>query len=168
MQEGNITLVDEFGRYQIAMQAVVSNAFRTPEIIKLFAKSQPSQLRAKFEEKQREHRLGKIATELFTQQALEILTALQKLGEHLSEEEHAFMNANMTAELRKFVNVADTEDGMFVCIFTYKYIHTPKNTHTQLLTLCVCKPSRNETTFSAKLDQIFKCTNNQREIGTML
>lgn len=35
MTEGNITLVNQFGSVQLAMQAAVSKAFQTPEIIKL-------------------------------------------------------------------------------------------------------------------------------------
>jgi len=33
-----MTLVDEFGGMQLAIQAAVSEAFKTPEVIKMFAK----------------------------------------------------------------------------------------------------------------------------------
>ncbi|OQR72835.1 protein LZIC-like [Tropilaelaps mercedesae] len=45
MLKGDMTLVDSFSRLQLAIQAAISNAFQTPEIIRLFAKQQPQQLR---------------------------------------------------------------------------------------------------------------------------
>lgn len=44
-KKGDITLIDEISSFQLAIQAAISNAFRTPEIIRLFAKKQPTQLR---------------------------------------------------------------------------------------------------------------------------
>jgi hypothetical protein len=44
MIAGNMTLVDELGSIQLAIQAAVSQAFHTPEVIKLFAKKQPGQV----------------------------------------------------------------------------------------------------------------------------
>ena len=43
--EGNVSLVDEIGSMQLAIQAAVSQAFKTPEVIRLFAKREPGQLR---------------------------------------------------------------------------------------------------------------------------
>lgn len=45
MLKGNITLVDEFGSVQLAIQAAVSSAFRTPEVIQMFAKKDNNSLR---------------------------------------------------------------------------------------------------------------------------
>jgi hypothetical protein len=69
-----------------AIQAAVSKAFKTPEVIKLFAKKQPGQLRQRLIALQRDVKLGKVSQETYTQQAVEILAALRKLGEsvHLS------------------------------------------------------------------------------------
>jgi hypothetical protein len=36
MSEGNISLVNQFGSAQLAIQAAVSKAFQTPEILKLY------------------------------------------------------------------------------------------------------------------------------------
>jgi hypothetical protein len=42
---GNMSLVNEFDAAQIAIQAAVSRAFKTPEVIRLFAEKQPEGLR---------------------------------------------------------------------------------------------------------------------------
>lgn len=47
LQKGDMTLVDEIGAIQLAIQAAISDAFKTPEIIRLFARKQPAQLRIK-------------------------------------------------------------------------------------------------------------------------
>ena len=41
MMQGNMSLVNELGAVQLAIQAAVSNAFKTPEVIRLFAKREP-------------------------------------------------------------------------------------------------------------------------------
>ena len=45
ISKGDLGLVDSIGSMQLAIQAAVSQAFRTPEILRLFALAQPSQLR---------------------------------------------------------------------------------------------------------------------------
>jgi hypothetical protein len=67
------------------MQAAISEAFKTPEVIALFAKKRPAELRQKYEELRRNLQLGKVSKETFTQQTLEILSALKKLGEKVIE-----------------------------------------------------------------------------------
>lgn len=41
MMAGNMTLVTELGAYQLALQAAVRGAFKSPEVVKMFAKRQP-------------------------------------------------------------------------------------------------------------------------------
>lgn len=43
MMAGNMTLVTELGAYQLALQAAVRGAFKSPEVVKMFAKKQPGQ-----------------------------------------------------------------------------------------------------------------------------
>jgi hypothetical protein len=107
---GNMTLVNEFGSVQLAIQAAVSKAFQTPEVIKLFAKKQPGQLRNRLESLKRDVKLNKLTNAVYTQQAVEILTALKKLGETLTGEELAFLAENMTASLSEFERV-ETDIG---------------------------------------------------------
>ena len=45
-----MTLVNELNRMQLAIQAAISEAFKTPEVIRLFAKKQPGQLRQRLSE----------------------------------------------------------------------------------------------------------------------
>ncbi|KAG7273818.1 hypothetical protein CRUP_011110 [Coryphaenoides rupestris] len=47
---GDMTLVDELSSMQLAIQAAISQAFKTPEVIRLFAKKQPGQLRTRLAE----------------------------------------------------------------------------------------------------------------------
>jgi len=102
---GDLSLVNEFGSIQLAIQAAVSEAFQTPEVIGLFAKKQPGQLRGRLDALKRDLKLGKLSPDAYTQQALEILTALKKLGETLSGEELHFLSTNMTASLSAFERV---------------------------------------------------------------
>ena len=67
-----------------AIQAAISNAFKTPEVIKMFAKKQPGQLRERLANLKRDVKLQKITDGVFNQQAVEILTALKKLGDEVT------------------------------------------------------------------------------------
>nr|XP_045005010.1 protein LZIC [Jaculus jaculus] len=50
IMSGNMTLVDELSEMQLAIQTTISQAFKTPEVIRLFAEKQPSQLRTNLAE----------------------------------------------------------------------------------------------------------------------
>ena len=50
----------------------------------MFAKKEPTQLRAKLVDIKRDVKLGKVSREVGTQECLEILIALKKLGEEVS------------------------------------------------------------------------------------
>lgn len=50
IMSGDMTLVDELSGMQLAIQAAISQAFKTPEVIRLFAKKQPGQLRTRLGE----------------------------------------------------------------------------------------------------------------------
>uniref|UniRef100_M4AAR6 Leucine zipper and CTNNBIP1 domain containing n=1 Tax=Xiphophorus maculatus TaxID=8083 RepID=M4AAR6_XIPMA len=142
---GDMTLVDELSGMQLAIQAAISQAFKTPEVIRLFAKKQPGQLRTRLAECRRADRLhcsteqqttkaqirsvitwpslcryidvgvkkamdrdmmvGKMSRDVHTQQKMEILTALRKLGEKLTPEDDTFLAENATATLSQFEKV---------------------------------------------------------------
>ena len=80
----------------------ISQAFSTPEVIRLFAKKQPGQLRERLAALQRESKLGNLSEDAYKGQAVEILSALKKLEESLSAEEEAFLQANMTTAMASF------------------------------------------------------------------
>ncbi|KAL6043586.1 SKA2 domain-containing protein, partial [Balamuthia mandrillaris] len=65
---GDMTLINEFGSVQLAIQAAVSQAFQTPEVIKMFAKKQPQQLRQRLANLKRDAKLYKIPASAVTQQ----------------------------------------------------------------------------------------------------
>lgn len=110
IMSGNMTLVDELSGMQLAIQAAISRAFKTPEVIRLFAKKQPGQLRTRLAEMDRDLMVGKLERDLYTQQKVEILTALRKLGEKLTEDDETFLSANAGAVLSQFEKVS-TELG---------------------------------------------------------
>ncbi|KAL6483002.1 hypothetical protein MHYP_G00078740 [Metynnis hypsauchen] len=105
VMSGNMTLVDELGGMQLAIQAAISQAFKTPEVIRLFAKKQPGQLRTRLAEMDRDMMVGKLPRDQYTQQKVEILTALRKLGEKLTAEDEAFLAANASTTLSQFEKV---------------------------------------------------------------
>ncbi|XP_061689928.1 protein LZIC [Syngnathoides biaculeatus] len=108
---GDMTLVDELSGMQLAIQAAISQAFKTPEVIRLFAKKQPGQLRTRLAEMDRDVMVGKLSRADYTQQKMEVLAALRKLGETLTTPDETFLAENATATLSHFEKVtAGSED----------------------------------------------------------
>ncbi|XP_041377839.1 protein LZIC-like [Gigantopelta aegis] len=108
MVGGDLSLVDELNGMQLAIQAAISKAFQTPEVIRLFAKKQPGQLRQRLSEIKRDAKIGKMPQNVATDQSVEILTALKKLGETLSAEEEDFLQSNSSTSLKEFTKVSST------------------------------------------------------------
>ncbi|XP_019367309.1 PREDICTED: protein LZIC [Gavialis gangeticus] len=106
IMSGNMTLVDELSGMQLAIQAAISQAFKTPEVIRMFAKKQPRQLRTRLAEMDRDLMVGKLGRDLYTQQKVEILTALRKLGEKLTADDETFLSTNAGAALSQFERVS--------------------------------------------------------------
>ncbi|XP_039250001.2 protein LZIC-like [Styela clava] len=102
MVKGDITLVDSVNAMQLAIQAAISEAFKTPEVIKLFAKKEPGQLRTRLKEIDRDHKIGKVSKDAYTQIKLEILTAVKKLGSEISPEEEMFLSQCSGTSLSAF------------------------------------------------------------------
>jgi hypothetical protein len=50
IKEGNLSLINDVNGMQLAIQAAISQAFRTPEVIQMFAKKQQPQLRQRLAE----------------------------------------------------------------------------------------------------------------------
>ncbi|XP_072174462.1 protein LZIC-like [Diadema setosum] len=111
LMKGNMSLVDELNGMQLAIQAAISEAFKTPEVIKLFAKKQPGQLRQRLAEIQRDHKVGKLSESRYKQQMVEILTALKKLGDTLSPSEAAALASNSNQALSEFEKVTGDIGG---------------------------------------------------------
>jgi len=110
MSEGDMTLKSSMEATAMAVRAAISDAFKTPEVIKLFAKKEPAALRRRLAEIDRDVKLGKLDGTTVSAQAVEILVALKKLGEPLAAKEEAFLQQNRSASMSEFEAVTDDGD----------------------------------------------------------
>ncbi|XP_031344331.1 protein LZIC-like isoform X1 [Photinus pyralis] len=108
---GDISLVSELGAMQLATQAAISQAFKTPEVIKLFGKKEPLQLRERLQMIEQNFKLTKLNQKGYDQQKAEILVALRQLGEQLTTDELQFLerhnNVSNAFKNVEFVEVND-------------------------------------------------------------
>ncbi|KAJ8939186.1 hypothetical protein NQ318_017083 [Aromia moschata] len=88
---GDISLISALGAVQLATQAAISQAFKTPEVIRLFGRREPKQLRERLHTIEQDLRLNKLSVEARDRQKAEILTALRQLKEQLTREELQFL-----------------------------------------------------------------------------
>ncbi|CAH0558221.1 unnamed protein product [Brassicogethes aeneus] len=88
---GDISLVSALGAVQLATQAAISQAFKTPEVIRLFGRREPKQLRERLSMIEQDVKLNKLSGSARDRQRAEILTALRQLNEQLSTEELQFL-----------------------------------------------------------------------------
>ena len=109
MTEGNMDLVSDLSRIQLAIRATVKSAFKTPEVIRLFAQKHPEKLRGRLNTLKRDLKLKKISQDVFNEKASEILVALRKLGEKLDDEESDLIDRNKG--LKKLFQAASTNAG---------------------------------------------------------
>ena len=87
MMSSNEQLVDEFARHRMAIQEAIRGAFQTPDVIRMFASKSGNGLRQRLAQLDRDMKLGNVKENDYNRKRLEVLTALKKLGETLSEEE---------------------------------------------------------------------------------
>lgn len=106
MMSGDVSLVDKMGVMQLAIQGAISEAFKTPEVIRMFANKKPGDLRVRLAQVQRDQKLGKINNQRANGESVEILAALRKLGEQLSASESEFLLAHSSEALDSFHKVA--------------------------------------------------------------
>ncbi|KAJ3654667.1 hypothetical protein Zmor_013841 [Zophobas morio] len=109
--KGDISLVSALGAVQLVTQAAISQAFKTPEVIRLFGKREPKQLRDRLYNIDQECKLNKLSSDARDRQKAEILTALRQLGEQLSREELQFLEShNNIANAFKNVEFEEVTD----------------------------------------------------------
>ncbi|KAF7270037.1 hypothetical protein GWI33_016945 [Rhynchophorus ferrugineus] len=101
---GDISLIDSVGAVQLATQAAISEAFKTPEVIRLFGRREPKLLRERLLEIEEQIRLNYISREIGDKQKVEILTALRQLNEQLTREELQFLERHIGI-IKDFQNV---------------------------------------------------------------
>lgn len=99
-QSGDMTLVDHISQIQLTIQHAVSEAFKTPEVLQMFADKQPQQLRSRLEDLEREQQLARVGQTEYNAKKLEILLALNKLGQPLAGDETEFIIALSSAGSR--------------------------------------------------------------------
>lgn len=126
--EGDVTLLSTLARMKLAIQAAISDAFKTPEVLAMFTQKQPGQLRQRLlllggsgfvlsfflfvpltllPDKDQALKLRKMTPETYTEQRVEVLNALQKLGEDLSAAESQFLEQHMTKAMKDFEQASD-------------------------------------------------------------
>ncbi len=128
-----MTLLDTLARMKMAIQAAISDAFKTPEVIGMFTQKQPGQLRQRLlalglqlfcqsgrtltslpPVADQAVKLRKITHESYNDQRVEVLSALQKLGEELSTQE---------TQVKSFLSRGD--HSLSLCLlFSLSLIHS--------------------------------------------
>jgi len=108
---GDVSLVDHVNAMQLAIQAAITDAFKTPEVLRLFVKKQPGQLRQRVDQLDRDFRIGKLDANLYNHQKSEILSALQRLNETLSPAETHFLSEHASRALKQFVEIGEGDHG---------------------------------------------------------
>lgn len=91
---------------RLAVRAAVSEAFQTPEVIKLFAEKQNGGLRQRICEIERDFKVGAMSKDEHVARKVELLGALKRLGENLSPEDETFLTANLSDSMKHFVQVS--------------------------------------------------------------
>lgn len=102
MVAGDTTLLDELSAVRMATMAAINEAFKTPEIIRMFGSRQTEELRESLVKLQEEYHLKSIPRSQYEEKAVEILTALKTLNEPLSDEEAAFLQKQMQHKFSGF------------------------------------------------------------------
>lgn len=87
MISGDTTLIDELSSIQLATQSAISEAFKTPAIIRMFSKRETTQLRARLAQIDCDMKRGKLSKQASDCQRGEVLNALRQLGEKLEPQE---------------------------------------------------------------------------------
>ena len=105
--EGNITLVSEIGNTQIRIQEAIREAFKSPEVTKMFVKKENGALRRKLSALDEDKKLGRITLEQYEELTKEIIVALDKLGEELTLKEKEILEKR-TKDMSRFKSANDT------------------------------------------------------------
>ena len=87
LMKGDMTLVSSIGSVQLAIQAAIRSSFKSPEVIRLFAKKETGALRSRLGELESDLKLQRISLSEFNSLGGEISALLSKLGEDLTPRE---------------------------------------------------------------------------------
>jgi len=101
--EGNITLVSDIGSVQLRIQDAIREAFKSPEVTKMFVKKENGALRRKLASLVEDKKLGRISIDQYEVLSSEIVVALDKLGEELTSQEKEMLEKR-TKDMGRFRN----------------------------------------------------------------
>ncbi|EFO91368.1 hypothetical protein CRE_11997 [Caenorhabditis remanei] len=91
LQGGDVSLIDDLTATKIAIRAAISKAFKTPEVMALFAGKHTGLLREKLMMTESNYRGEKISKQEYLERKFEILMALRRLEETLTDDEQKFL-----------------------------------------------------------------------------
>lgn len=111
MITGDTTLVDQLGAIQLATQAAISEAFKTPAVIRMFGKRETSQLRERLNKIDCNMKLGKLSKDAGDRQRAEVLSALRQLGDKLEPHELQLLERLMFSNIDATSYVQVTESS---------------------------------------------------------
>lgn len=131
MISGDTTLVDQLDAIQLATQAAISEAFKTPAVIRMFGKRETSQLRERLTQIDYDMKLGKLSRAASDRQREEILHALRQLGEKLQPEELQLLEKLKLCNIdaTSYVQVTESgEEGRMAMAVIDEEVRTSQNT----------------------------------------
>lgn len=131
MISGDMTLVNELGAMQLATQAAISAAFQTPAVIRLFGKREPTGLKERLSQIDRDVKLGKLNKEAADRQRGEILSALRQLGEKLEPSELQLLErlSLNNVDTTRYVQVTETaKEGKMALDVVCKEVRATQDT----------------------------------------
>ncbi|XP_076621366.1 protein LZIC [Colletes latitarsis] len=131
MLSGNTTLIDELSAIQLATQAAISEAFKTPAVIRMFGKRETTQLRERLTQIDYDTKLGKISKECSDHQRGEVLNALRQLGEKLEPQELQLLEKLKSSNIdtTSYVQVTESTDkGRMALAVVGDEVRTTQNT----------------------------------------
>lgn len=130
MISGDMTLVNQLGAMQLATQAAISVAFRTPAVIRMFGKREPNQLRERLLQIERDIKLGKLNKDAGDRLRAEVLHALRHLGEKLDPTELQLLeklSLNNIDEANYVQVIETTEKGQMALAVVGKEVRASQN-----------------------------------------
>lgn len=131
MISGDTTLVDQLGAIQLATQAAISEAFKTPAVIRMFGKRETTQLKERLSQIDCDTKLGKLNKEASDRQRGEVLNALRQLGEKLDPQELQLLErlASSNIDTAGYVRVTESvEKGRMAMAVVGDEVRTTQNT----------------------------------------
>ncbi|XP_060516632.1 protein LZIC-like isoform X4 [Cylas formicarius] len=108
--KGDISLVTTLGEVQLATQAAISKAFKTPEVMCLFGKRDTKQLREALVYIKKQVKHNKLSASTGDARIVEVLTALRQQNEQLTPQELQFLQKQTNIQVSLEVDFIKVDD----------------------------------------------------------